>query len=190
MTAQTQDTIHYRENTYALVGVKGSPLFEPVVYGLLPRVCTTALWRGFHCLYEILDSQLYLKQLSICLDTEPSILLGNAPVKSNDPQGFDAIYKELGLKISFSGGLLLAKDFIQELYVHMGFHPAWKYREVHELIFDRGDLTAEHDRTKAIADMRNRIDPKPYKRPRFEDHESIMKWITDTFKLDYDYWDN
>ncbi len=38
--------------------------------------------------------------------------------------------------ISFTGGLPIAADFIQELYVHLGFHPAWKFREVHGIILD------------------------------------------------------
>jgi hypothetical protein len=31
-------------------------------------------------------------------------------------------YRDLRQLIEFTGGLLLADDFIRELYVHMGFH--------------------------------------------------------------------
>lgn len=47
--------------------------------------------------------------------------------------------------VPLSGGLLLGEGFIQELYVHMGFHPAWKYLHVIELIFEGGQL---HKRTQ------------------------------------------
>ena len=45
----------------------------------------------------------------------------------------------------------LADGFIQNLYVHMGFHPAWKYREVHELLFEDGRLLHAQDRSAAMA---------------------------------------
>ena len=34
---------------------------------------------------------------------------------------FNTFYEYLGLKTKFTGWLLLAKDFISEMYVHMGF---------------------------------------------------------------------
>ena len=32
--------------------------------------------------------------------------------------------------------MLACEGFIDALYVHMGFHPAWKFEHVEELIFE------------------------------------------------------
>jgi hypothetical protein len=52
------------------------------------------------------------------------------------------------------GGLLLGAGFIEELYVHMGYHPAWKSKTVLELTFDDGRLDAVHDRSEPMAQRR------------------------------------
>jgi hypothetical protein len=53
--------------------------------------------------------------------------------------------------------LLLARGFIDNLYVHMGFHSAWKYEAVVELVFDTGVLTGEFDRSRQMAELRREI---------------------------------
>ena len=39
-------------------------------------------------------------------------------------------------------------------YLNMGFQPAWLYRTVYEVAFDAGRLTAAHDRSTALAEVR------------------------------------
>jgi hypothetical protein len=36
----------------------------------------------------------------------------------------------------------------------MGFHPAWKYERVLELLFENGVLVQEFDRSEAMAEVR------------------------------------
>ena len=82
-----------------------------------------------------------LDQLAIYLDEPAPVLFGARPEPVEGRiRLFDVVYKGLRHPVPFTGGLLLTRDFIEELYVHMGFHPAWKYREVHELIFRAGEL--------------------------------------------------
>lgn len=59
--------------------------------------------------------------------------------------GQEVAYEFKDVPIPLSGGLLLGEGFIQELYAHMGFHPAWKCLHVIELIFEGGQL---HKRTQ------------------------------------------
>ena len=56
--------------------------------------------------------------------------------------------------MEYTGGLLIADGFIQDLYVHMGFHPAWKYTNVVELVFETGVLQNEFDRSERMAEIR------------------------------------
>jgi hypothetical protein len=39
----------------------------------------------------------------------------------------------------------------------MGFHPAWKYKTVIELIFDAGVLKEEFDRSERMAEIREMV---------------------------------
>lgn len=66
-------------------------------------------------------------------------------------------YENLGHPQTYTGGLLLATGFIRALYVHMGFHPAWKYEKVVELMFEGGMLQKACDRSAEMAELRNLV---------------------------------
>lgn len=66
-------------------------------------------------------------------------------------------YENLGYPLTYTGGLLLATGFIDDLYVHMGFHPAWKYEKVVELVFEGGVLQKACDRSAEMAELRNLV---------------------------------
>jgi hypothetical protein len=68
--------------------------------------------------------------------------------------GAPVVYPGLGALVAFTGGLLLGADFIPQLGGHMGFPPAWKYREVHELLFEGGTLRRARDLSAAAEDFR------------------------------------
>jgi hypothetical protein len=53
---------------------------------------------------------------------------------------FDNTYNDLNLPIDLNGCILVASDFVQGLYVHMGFHSAWIYQNVFELIVSHGSV--------------------------------------------------
>ncbi len=64
---------------------------------------------------------------------------------------------ELAVNIPFNGGILAGRDFIPELYVHIGIHPPYKYREVKELIFSDGTMVSAIDRSEDAARLRETI---------------------------------
>ena len=66
---------------------------------------------------------------------------------------FNNHYKGLNFNLEYTGRVLLANEFIENLYEHMGFHPAWKYSTVIELVFDNGYLTAEYDCSERMAEI-------------------------------------
>ena len=53
--------------------------------------------------------------------------------------------------------MLIATDFIWELYLHLGFQPFWKYERVVELIFDKGRLVKEQDHSCQMLEIRQRV---------------------------------
>ncbi len=76
----------------------------------------------------------------------------------------------------FTGGLLLADGFIQQLYVHMGFHPAWEFESVVELLIESGNVVAALDRSAAMKELRDRLGAEPL-RPTSWNRDEVMGWI-------------
>ncbi|MBL8820726.1 MAG: hypothetical protein JNL58_32185 [Planctomyces sp.] len=67
---------------------------------------------------------------------------------------FNNHYRNINYHLEYSGGRLIANGFIRDLYVHMGFQPAWKYKCVRELLFENGRLTSNTDRSTEMAELR------------------------------------
>jgi len=171
----------YQGRELSLAGVKGEGLFDPTDHGLKPVMISTACWRGFVCTYEVVEVRLRLRDLEIGLDDDQVELCGRRPQRERfGGQRFT----ELAHPVPFTGGLLLADGFIQELYVHMGFHPAWKFEVVHELIFADGELTSAADRSREIAQLRQEIAHRSLG-PEGGDRQTIQAWVERTFQRDY-----
>lgn len=188
MTAQFSDTVTYRDEDFTLAGINGEGLFDPERQGMKPIGRCSACWRGFVCGYLVAEDRLTLEELQICLDGPAPDLFGRQP--DAGPPGrrlrlFDAYYRNVGHAVPFTGGLLIARDFIRDLYVHMGFHPAWKYRIVHELIFDDGNLLREADRSAEIAELREEIANRPMEPGHRATREEIKRWVEQCFSRDY-----
>ena len=87
--------------------------------------------------------------------------------------------------IEYTGGLLLAADFIEEMYVHMGFQSPESYRTVIELEIKDGDIIKETDLSHAIAERRATGRDKPAQ-PSSMDDDDVRDWIEDRFSQDYE----
>ena len=188
VTGQIQDILTYRSTTYDLAGIKGGQLFDPGQYGLAPYSGSTACWRGFQCHYAVYRRKLVLKALYLTSQFPPPALFGRAPNSTPENIGnFGYSYSDLRHPVPYSGGLLIARGFIQELYVHMGFEPAWKYSTVYELAFQDGVLTSEVDRSQQTAGVRERmLESGDWKDPT--DPEAVQQWIERQFNRDYAPW--
>lgn len=68
--------------------------------------------------------------------------------------GFSDNYHHVGLPLSYSGGLMIGSGFVDELNIHMGFLPSWKFEKVIELRFKKGHLTATYDHSADMAAIR------------------------------------
>jgi hypothetical protein len=190
MTAQINDSVFHRKRRYSVAGVSGKGLFDPASYGIQAKSFSTACWRGFHVDYEVIDSRLTLTAVSIELPVEHraaaargelTFAPGLRPAK--DKFGVPR-FEGLSLPIPYTGGLLLGDSFIRKLYVHMGFHPAWKYQNVRELIFEQGTLLEDHDRSAKMATLRERLASEPL-RPGIDDWQEIQAWVERCFSRDY-----
>lgn len=201
MTAQIPDTLLFNDKSFSIVGVNGNELFNPQSIGLHPIPFSTACWRGYVCEYKLHNNTLVLDRLQISLEVdagaqeERKLASQRGPVingvSPSTPDGeiptARKLYEGLNLSIKFTGSILAGDGFIQELYVHMGFHPAWKYQTVFELQFEGGKVLEIHDLSSKMERIRlkmSRLPPEPdFLKASQQERDA---WIEKTFRLNYD----
>jgi hypothetical protein len=188
MTRQVPDEVRYLRRTYHLTALDGSGLFDPGEHGVTPTALSTACYRGFMCGYAVRGGRLLLDSLEI--GAEPGAALagpfGAAPER-DERRSFHrgtVWYSRLARPVGFTGRLLIGADEVHVGYLNMGFLPAWLYARVHELAFDAGRLTAAHDRSDALAEVRERLGEAGLK-PR--EGEPTRDWIHRTFSQAFEY---
>lgn len=190
MTAQASDPVHYRGRVFSLAGVSGGDLFDPLAHGFNPRSVVSFCWRGHTCEYAVEDERLLLRSLSVFFDHRyPETIPPNEWEGVTGTTGKNRVctrYAPLARLVPFTGGLLLADGFIKELYVHMGYHPAWKFREIHELLFEAGRLTSESDLSKSAEEFRKTLSPGKLRPDDPDDRRRVTEWIRQAFSLEYD----
>ncbi len=186
LTGQIPDEFRYEGEVYALVGIDGLGLPSPAKFGLEPFSSCTACWRGYMMRYDCVDNELILWGMDINVNDAIPIN-GVESIEPTDYPGkfFMYSYETLGYKTRFTGKIMLAKDFIEEMYVHMGFQRAMSYRTVIEIEVKEGDIVSVKDLSEFMAEQRRR-DPNEGARPRSPDGPDVKDWIADTFSQDYE----
>ncbi|NHJ87724.1 MAG: hypothetical protein FK734_19840 [Asgard group archaeon] len=181
MTAQMADMFNYNKEQFEIIGVDGEKLFDPIDYGLNPHFTCTACWRGYLLTYTLNDNQLVLDDVLINLKEKKKI----NGIKPNDAERpFIFRYKKVNLPMAFTGTILVARDFIPEMYVHMGFQRAIGYKKVVEFKFTNGILDSISDLSKKMEERRKE-DPNKGAQPKSPRDEDVKSWIEETFSLDY-----
>lgn len=200
MTAQIPDAFLSLDKKFSIAGVNGEGLFNPASHNLNPLPRITSCWRGFVCTYKTSDNMLLLATLQLNLGHEGPMINEVLPVFSTSDI-FDNTYKNLGLPVNFTGTLLVGEGFISELYVHMGFHPAWKYKTVLQLIISQGYVINTRDVSHRMAELRDNLNRQPPVRAesppgrnglqpdRDASRQEVEKWIASTFTQDYRFLD-
>ena len=184
MTGQVPDSLIFKQNSYSIVGLKGEGLPSPFDFGLEPVSPNTANWRGFIMTYIVVENHLNVHEMKVTVkDTK-----GKAPVINNvkpklEKDGLILLtYSILKLKTQFTGKILIAKDFIDSMYVHMGFQSPFSFETVIELEFGDGNLLSVRDLSEKMNEYRKRdiFDGKIIR------SHDLQAWIARTFSLDYD----
>jgi hypothetical protein len=194
MTAQVSDIFVYNDSPFHLVAYSDGELFFPEKYGYRPVMASTACWRGYRSEYKVEGGQLLLNQLHInhqetdlpvSQNKQPPNLNGSIASVSKESFIGRWLFEDVNLPLDYTGGVVIAQGFIQSLYVHMGFHPAWKYETVHELVFESGKLKLESDLSSKMVEIREKIKPEPSKEIDKLSREQIEVWIDECFRRDY-----
>lgn len=81
MTMQILDKFIYKGDEYSLFDIPDGDFFSPDLYGMSPEMLSTACYRGFIASYELLDTGLYLRELTIRDKNQNYPLIGGVPPK-------------------------------------------------------------------------------------------------------------
>ncbi|MBN1338864.1 MAG: hypothetical protein JXA03_06035 [Bacteroidales bacterium] len=147
MTGQHSDTFLHKGEVFSLIGYEGCGLVHPRRYGMVPEMIHTACYRGYYATYEITESALLLRKLTLREKDGNYCAIGGVDPEIEDHQ---AIYSGLNEVVNYSGKLRLAKGLIGELYVHMGFQKATAYKTVLDITFRRGKVIEIKDRSEEM----------------------------------------
>ncbi|MFX0139011.1 MAG: hypothetical protein ACFFDN_35545 [Candidatus Hodarchaeota archaeon] len=182
ITGQIPDEFILNGESFSLVGLKGQGLFKPEDFGIIPYFTCTACWRGYVMRYIFTSSKLFLDGMRVNVEDPPKIN-GVKPEAGDSLFKYD--YSNLNLKTKFTGTILLAKDFIESMYVHMGFQRPIAFKTVVEIKIARGDIISLKDLSKKIEEYRSQ-DPYKGAQPQTDSQKDIEKWVQKMFSLDYD----
>lgn len=184
MTAQRQDTFIYKKEDYDLVAMSKPLSFKPEDYGIIPEGLDTACWAGFWCEYSISEEGIFLKNFYVnSKDGNYPEINGVTPVKKKLEilYGRYQLYKDVNLKIPYTGRILIGKDFLREYYIHMGYQRAWAYKVLKELIFQEGILVEEISHSRKAKELREQIDANPEFMKKLADN--VLEFVDSSFDL-------
>ena len=189
MTTQFPDRVLYRDHSWILAWTSGTGLFSPRQHGIEPAASCSACWCGYVCVYRVADRRLLLDRLALNLEGPPPVLFGVRPEpdRSTVPL-FSAMYNDLQHPVPFSGGLLLGRDRPEWPRSLAGMHPAWKYREVVELVFANGELAEARDCSGPLTAIRREVPCGRLSPDHAAGHEELFRRIASLFRHPYSTW--
>jgi hypothetical protein len=189
MTAQVNDVVRYHGEEYDLIGVGPDEAFKPSEHGFAPRPWHTANYAGYQIIYTIRkDNRLRLGRLTVLDRFGLAPELGSTKPRIVETRGltFDRErdidaggaswmldYSGMRMALDFTGTMLVAKDFEQKRYQHMGYQAASAYYTVLELTFNHGRLTQAVDRSAEIG---------AGVAPPDEPGDNVVGWIAHRFR--------
>ena len=188
MTGQIANQFKYEGEIYELVGIDGESLYAAEDFGITTQTASTACWRGYQTFYDCVDGELILDSLHV--RTEDKITINGVVPEENKELAedlwafFNTIYENLSLKTKFTGSILLGKDFIREMYVHMGFQSPESFKTVIDIEVSDGNIIKITDVSARMEERRRLGLEKPNSPPTHEDKD-VGDWIKDRFSQDY-----
>jgi hypothetical protein len=176
MTAQIPDTFIFKGEEYSLIGMKGGDLISPEQFGMLPEMLHTACYRGFYATYELMETGLYLRKLTLREKGGNYLPIHGVPPQKEKHQ---ASYHALSVQVPFTGKIRLAKDFIEEFYIHMGYQKPTAFKTVYDVTIENGRVVELKDRSKEMEKKRGAF-------KRQYETGNLVQGIEEAFSLDMD----
>ena len=175
MTAQILNTFIFKDDEYGLIGLNGDKLIHPSQFGMDPVMLHTACYDGFYATYELTDSSLILRKMTLREQQNNYLAIeGNKPIIKDEI----ATYHDMSIVVPFTGKIRIAKDFIEALYVHMGYQKATAFETILDISLTKGKVLTINDRSEEVAEKRGQF-------KNYYESECSKKVIEDAFSLDF-----
>lgn len=175
MTYQIKDKVVFLGGEYDLLERKGSPLVHSRDFGMEAVGTHTANHRGYFAKYEIVEGRLLLRDFSLRERAGNYVPInGIRPKIEHD----FAEYKQVGLSISFSGLLRLAKDIDLKLHFSRGNsndHDPTAYATLIDLAIIDGAVLTVINRSHELRDTLQLLSPRSWGKTG---NGSVPKWLT------------
>jgi len=175
VTSQITDTFIFMGDEYELIGIAGASLVSPEQFGMVPEMLSTACYRGFYATYELTDEVLLLRKLTLCEKSDNYLPIDGVEPEKNEE--YQATYRNLGVIVPFTGKIRLARDFINELYIHRGFQKPTAFRTVLDVTISNGKIINIQDRSADREKKRGAF------KKRYENGD-VTETIEEAFSLD------
>lgn len=185
MTAQFSDLVDLDGSRWELAGVAGGPLWDAAAEGFDFPFTSSACWRGHVCSYAVREGHFLLSALCFGPNAtrHAAVVREYAGVRAVRERWHGRALRGLDIPVPFTGGLLVGRGFVWSTYVHMGFHPAWRYRQVREVFLRDGVVADVVDRSTAMARLRDGIAAGDIADP--DGPPGGQAWVKTSFTLDY-----
>ena len=143
MSQQVTDPFIWEGDEWTFLGADNVyDLFNPEAFGLKPEAPHTACWKGFVVTFETESSELYLKELLV--NTEDDVYPDINGIKAIDDKMSFHAYKDLDIKLNYSGTILVGREFKEE-FIGRAFAGPHSYAKTYELVFEEGILLDSKD---------------------------------------------
>ena len=194
MTEQVLDYCEFRGKTYAITAWTGTGYFDPRAHGLDPsrRVVSTACARGYQCRFVVIDAALQLHELTMALGLEERMRARRRQISGFERgELVNGLFEPgpisgLALPVSFTGSMVLANGAIP---AYAGYRTRWPrafcHLDVLEVAFEAGRVATVHDRSMAMAALREQFGATDLEPGDSGRHGEFIRRYSSCFSADY-----
>jgi hypothetical protein len=186
MAAQIFYTFLINGSQYILIGMSGGDLASPEQFGMqMPDLHDGCNQVFYHAMYEFTWDTLYLKELTFREKNENYISSGGTGQTKYFHQAANCTPNA---SISFTGKIRLAKEFIKEPYINMGYQKAMAFKTVLDITLKDGQVIKVKNRSLEMEQKRGALKQcyKPLNRQEYSKSLNKLEKILYTFSLDMD----
>lgn len=198
MTVQVSDQLKYNSKTYELLQEDGDPfLFNPLKYGFDIYNKSSDCFKGHISTYAIKNNYLVLDRLEV--NSTKKVNLNNikpnkgilmyfiSKLKIWKMIGFDYIYKNINLRINYTGEILIgfdeiACDFDDNYYYENYVLSPHSFKEVIKLEFVKGRVVNVTDISKDMIKLRELLEIKYKSKYEYEYEEEDFEDFINTLE--------
>ena len=140
MTQQITDPFIWEDEEWIFLRAEDIySLFDPEAFGLMPKMASTACYKGFVVQFRVTEKQLYLDKLWVYSEND-----SYPPINGNEAQDSNfhcsmKLYNNINLKLSYSGVMIVGREMMDR-FLGRAFTGPHSYRITHELTFKDGML--------------------------------------------------